>query len=741
MPPPKLPPADSRRTKFPVAEYPPPELPPAENQHKNPVKAEDQCKKLREDGPTKTTPAENPATGGNLLKETPQAENRATGPPRLEDRHTGLPREEDAENPEIRRGVCVGQQDDELQRFLICYGPTRVPCWIRAENGKTIEKIHFHSSITIYSDQVTLGSGVWPCFEQPQDIVTIVETVLTARRAIEPGRQLHAHLCIKGLGSDTKLATKLVHLYCSCNYLSNAHLLFDRIPKSNLFLWNVLIRGYAWNGPFDVAISLYYQMVDFGLAPDNFTFPFVLKACSALSAVDVGRNIHDHVKRTGWETDIFVGAALIDMYAKCGCVGSSRQVFDKIEVRDVVLWNSMLAAYSQNGHPEECLDLCSEMASMGLRPTVATLVTAISASADIAGFPQGRELHGFSWRQGFDSQDKVKTALVDMYAKSGHVKVARNLFERLMEKRSVSWNAMITGYAMHGHATEALELFRKMTGEARPDHITFVGVLSACNHGGLLDEGQKSFDSMIKDYRIEPTVQHYTCMVDLLGHCGRLDEAYNLIMQMRVIPDSGVWGALLNSCKIHGNVELGECALERLIELEPEDAGNYVILSNIYAQAGKWEGVAKLRQLMTEKGLQKSIACSWIEVKNKVHTFLVEDTSHPISNEIYAELEKVEGLIREAGYVPNTTPVFHDVEDDEKTTMVSRHSERLAIAFGLISTPPGTKLLITKNLRVCEDCHVAIKFISRVTQREITFRDVNRYHHFKDGMCSCGDHW
>ncbi|CAL5439760.1 unnamed protein product [Camellia sinensis] len=573
----------------------------------------------------------------------------------------------------------------------------------------------------------------------PIDTKSVLQSCI-ARRALEPGRQLHAHLCLTGLGHDTNLATKLVNLYCVCDSLCNAHHLFDRIPKNNIFLWNVLIRGYAWNGPYQVAISLYYQMLDYGIVPDNFTFPFVLKACSALSAIDVGRDVHEHVIRTRWETDVFVGAALIDMYAKCGCVGDSRRVFDTIHVRDVVLWNSMLAAYSQNGCPEECLSLCGEMASNSVRPTVATLVTAISSSADIAALPQGRELHGFSWRHGFEIQDKVKTALVDMYAKSGSVKVARNLFERLMEKRIVSWNAMITGYAMHGHTTKALDLFKQMTGETWPDHITFVGVLSACNHGGLLDEGKEFFESMMRDYRIEPTVQHYTCMVDLLGHCGRLDEAYDLILQMRVIPDSGIWGALLNSCKIHGNVELGELALERLIELEPDDAGNYVILSNIYAQAGKWEGVAKLRKLMTDRGLKKSIACSWIEVKNKVHAFLSGDTSHPMSDEIYAELERVGGLMAEAGYVPNTAPVFHDVDDDEKTRMVCSHSERLAIAFGLISTPPGTKLLVTKNLRVCEDCHVAIKFISKITQRELIIRDVNRYHHFKDGVCSCGDY-
>ncbi|KAI3806868.1 hypothetical protein L1987_22785 [Smallanthus sonchifolius] len=591
---------------------------------------------------------------------------------------------------------------------------------------------HSHTPPTTHNRHLTNRS--------PLDYQSILKTFI-ARRAIQPGRQLHAHLCVIGFGYDTILGTKLVDLYCSCNYLSNAHQLFDKMPKQNVFLWNVLIRAYAWNGPYNAAVSLYYKMIDYGIVPDNFTFPFVLKACSNLSAIDVGRDVHEHVVRTGWERDVFVGAALVDMYAKCGHVGSARQMFDKMLERDVVMWNSMLAAYAQNGHPEDCLVLCGEMAARKVRPTVATLVTAISSAADMAALPQGRELHGYGWRQGFEVQDKVKTALVDMYAKSGLVKVARKLFDMLMEKRAVSWNAMIIGYAMHGYAMEALDLFKKMTCETHPDHITFVGVLSACNHGGLLNKGKELFDLMICEYKITPTVQHYSSMVDLIGHYGRLEEAYNMIKNMTIRPDSGIWGALLNSCKIHGDVELGELALEKLIELEPEEAGNYVIMSNIYAQAGKWEGVAKIRELMTNKKLKKDVACSWIEVNNKVHAFLSGDTSHPMSDEIDDELRRVEKLMNEAGYVPNTAPVFHDVDDDEKMKMVCRHSERLAIAYGLISTRPKSKLLITKNLRVCEDCHVAIKFISKITEREIVFRDVNRYHHFKDGLCSCGDYW
>lgn len=484
-------------------------------------------------------------------------------------------------------------------------------------------------------------------------------------------------------------------------------------------------------------------MIDYGLEPDNFTLPFVLKACSALSALETGREVHELAIKLRWESDVFVGAGLIDMYAKCGCVDDARDVFDRIPVRDAVLWNSMIAAYAQNGLPGEALCLCREMVVSGFGPTIATLVSVISAAADVAALPRGRELHGFGWRRGFESHDKLKIALVDMYAKSGSLRVARVLFEQLKDRSLISWNAMICGYGMHGHADEALTLFHTMRAEGQilPDHITFVGVLSACNHGGLMEEGKRFFYLMVSNYSIKPTVQHYTCLIDLLGHSGELDEAYKLIQEMSMKPDSGVWGALLNGCKIHRNVELGELALQKLIELEPNDAGNYVLLSNIYAQAGKWEEAAKVRKRMTDRGLKKSIACSWIEIKSKIHAFLVGDLSHPRSEEIYEELERLEGLMQEAGYVPDTEPVFHDVGDDEKRNMVRSHSERLAIAFGLISTPPGTRLIVTKNLRVCEDCHVAIKYISRIVRREIVIRDVNRYHHFKDGECSCRDYW
>jgi pentatricopeptide repeat protein len=310
------------------------------------------------------------------------------------------------------------------------------------------------------------------------------------------------------------------------------------------------------------------------------------------------------------------------------------------------------------------------------------------------------------------------------------------------ERDVVSWNTMIAGYGMHGQGEDALGLFSKMQQTCiNPDSITFVCVLSACSHTGLLEEGWEYFYCMSRDYCITPKMQHYACMIDLLGRAGCLKDAQDFIEKMPYKPSASVWGSLLGACRVHNNIQVGEYVAERLFDLDPEKAGYYVLLSNIYAAAGRWDDVSKVRTMMKDRGIKKMPGCSLVEVKNKVHAFNVGDKSHPQSEKIYAMLNSLAKQMEEAGYIPDTNFVLHDVEEEVKEHMLYSHSEKLAIAFGLINTSPGTTIRITKNLRVCGDCHNATKFISKIVRREIIVRDANRFHHFKDGSCSCRDYW
>eukprot|EP01018_Ginkgo_biloba_P018427 Gb_38158 [translate_table: standard] len=554
---------------------------------------------------------------------------------------------------------------------------------------------------------------------------------------------LHANMLKNGQNQNVFLLNKLVSMYATCGAMDCARLIFDRIHQRNAFLWNVMIRGYASNGVCKEALGLYYEMQQAGIQPDKFTFPFVLQACASLTALHEGKEIHDDIIRTGLESNVFVGSALVDMYAKCGSIELARQVFDKMFDRNVVSWNALIAGYSKNGPVNEALNLLSEMQLQGsIKPDMVTMVSVLSPCAQLSALQQGKQIHGYIIRSGFESISVVGNALIDMYAKCGSVDIARKVFDKMPDRNVISWNSMIAGYGLHGLGEHALALFSQLQEHGmKPDPITFVSVLSACSHAGLVDDGCRCFHNMIHDYGITPRVEHYACMVDLLGRSGLLDEAYMFVKRMPLEPSASVWGSLLSACKIHRNSVIAEHVAERLFELEPENAGSYVMLSNIYAEDGRWDDVAKVRKMMKDRGLKKNPGCSLIEVNNRVHAFLAGDRLHPQSETIYTTLEVLAGQMKEAGYVPNIEVVVQDVEEEVKEHMLCSHSEKLAIAFGLISTSPGTPIRVMKNLRVCGDCHSATKFISKIVRREIVVRDVNRFHHFKDGSCSCGNYW
>ncbi|XP_038682607.1 putative pentatricopeptide repeat-containing protein At3g49142 [Tripterygium wilfordii] len=614
-------------------------------------------------------------------------------------------------------------------------------------------------------------------YPDPGYYAPIFQFLTGLHKYLKIGRQVHGHMALRGFQPNSFLASKMVAMYASSGDLDSAVAMFERIPNPSVLLCNSIVRAYAKYGCDNKALHVYYKMHCNGLMGDNFTIPFVLKSCADLSSVGMGRCVHGQSLRVGLEFDLYVGTSLIDMYVKCGEISDAHKLFDRMCVRDVSAWNALIAGYmregsicvaedlfrrmacknivswtamisgyAQNGFADQALCLFDEMVKddSEVKPNWVTIMSVLPACAHSAALERGRRVHNFARQIGLNSNCQVQTALVAMYAKCGSMVDSRHCFDRIpkSERNLISWNTMITAYASHGCGMESVSTFEEMVRAGiQPDAVTFTALLSSCSHAGLTDVGLKYFDCMRTLYSVEPRHEHYACVVDLLGRSGRLAEAMELINRMPMQAGPSIWGALLSACRSHRNLDIAEMAAKKLFVLEPDTSGNYVILSNMYAEAGMLEQVDNMRALLKRHGVKKNPGCSWIEINGKAHFFLGGDTSHPQAGEIYMFLEALPEKIKSAGYVPNTSFVFHDVSEEEKQHSLNTHSEKLAIAFGLLNTGPGVVLRVTKNLRICGDCHSATKFISKIYEREIIVRDVNRFHCFKLGACSCGDYW
>eukprot|EP01018_Ginkgo_biloba_P022394 Gb_02038 [translate_table: standard] len=599
-----------------------------------------------------------------------------------------------------------------------------------AQNGHGVEAVKLFNQIQpagIKPNRVTIAS---------------VLSVCANLEDLQQGKDIHDYIIRNEFEDDVVVRNALVAMYAKCGSTKDACQVFDSTSQRDLVSWNTMIACFAQNGYCNEAIKLFYEMQLADAAPNEITITSVLPACASLASLKRGMEIHGHIVRRGFESDVGVGSTLIDMYAKCRNMESAQQVFGNMFQRDVITWNAMIAGYALNGHCGMALKLIHEMQMADMKPNPITIASVLPACGYVATLQQGKEIHNFIVRTEFELDIFVGSALVDMYAKCGSIKDARKVFDQMSERDVVSWTAMISGYAIHGHGEDALILFCQLQHEGlKPDQITFTAVLSACSHAGLVDEGWQYFHSISQDYGMTPSVEHYACMVDLLGRSGHLDAAHNFIKSMPLEPNASVWGALLGACRVCCNIELGEQVAEYLFELEPDNTGNYMLLSNTYATGGRWDGVEKMRLMIKDKGLKRRPGCSWIQVNNRIHMFLVGDRSHPQTDKIYATLQRLASQMREAGYMPDTNFVLHDVEEEKKEHILCSHSEKLAIAFGLMSTYSGTPIRITKNLRVCGDCHTATKLISKLVGREIIVRDAKRFHHFRDGLCSCRDYW
>ncbi|KAG8367324.1 hypothetical protein BUALT_Bualt16G0060400 [Buddleja alternifolia] len=514
------------------------------------------------------------------------------------------------------------------------------------------------------------------------------------------GVSVHSLVVKVGFDCDVFVKTGLVGFYAKLENLEDAHKAFDDIPEKNVVSWTSIMSGYIGVGKFKQAIDLFRKSLEMGLRPDSYTLVRVLSACSRLGDLGSGEWIHKYVVDIGMGRNVFVNTALVDMYAKCASMEKARAVFEEMLERDIVTWGTMIQGYASNGLPKEALEMFNGMQKQNLKPDCYVMVGVLSACARLGALELGEWASSMMDMNEFTSNPVMGTALVDMYAKCGKMDVAWEVFKVMKVKDLIIFNAVICGLAMTGHVKAAFSCFGLVEKcGLKPDDNTFLGLLCGCTHAGLVDDGRCYFYGMSLFYSLAPTIEHYGSLVDLLARAGLLDEAHEIILSMPMKANSIVWGALLGGCRLHKDTQLAEHVLKQLIELEPWNSGNYVLLSNIYSANQKWDESENIRSIMNEKGITKVRGYSWIEIDGVVHEFLVGDTYHPMSDKIYAKLVDVAKELRAEGYVPTTEFVLFDIEEEEKEHFLGCHSEKLALAFGLISTKENAVIRIVKNLR------------------------------------------
>jgi pentatricopeptide repeat protein len=613
-------------------------------------------------------------------------------------------------------------------------------------------------------------------------------------KTIQELKQLHAIFIKTNKAHDPTVSTELLKLTATSDFRDPIYALslFDQMSQPNCFAWNTVIRAFSDSSSSNAnnALLIFCQMMYDGVVePNSFTFPSVLKACSVVAGLEEGKQVHGLVVKFGFVDDEFVVSNLLRMYVLCGSIedasvlfhknvgdlsseirvrdkrrqegnvvlcnvmidgyvrigkiDAARELFDEMQQKSVVSWNAMISGYAQNGFFKEAVDLFHRMMEMGdVSPNRVTLVSVLPAISRLGALELGKWVHLYAERNGVRIDEVLGSALIDMYAKCGNIEKAIQVFKRLSKTNVIAWNAMIGGLAMHGKAKDVLDYFSRMERSGvSPSDVTYIAILSACSHAGLVEKGRSIFNDMVNRAGLQPRIEHYGCMVDLLGRAGYLEEAEELITNMPIKPDDVIWKALLGACKLHKNVEIGRRAAEVLMKLAPHDSGAYVALSNLYASSGNWDGVAEVRMMMKELDIRKDPGCSWIEIDGVIHEFLVEDDSHPRAKEIHSMLKEISNKLSLVGHIQDTTQVLLKMDEEHKESLLHYHSEKIAVAFGLISTSPKTPLQIVKNLRICEDCHSSMKLISKVYQRRIIIRDRKRFHHFENGSCSCMDYW
>ncbi|CAL5206971.1 unnamed protein product [Lathyrus oleraceus] len=595
----------------------------------------------------------------------------------------------------------------------------------------------------LYSDALNYFRDMQDSGQKP-DQVSVINMIAASGRAgnLLTGMEVHAYAIRNGIDSNMHIGNTLIDMYGKCYCVKYMGKAFEYMPEKDLVSWTTIIAGYAQNECHLEAFNLLRRVHIERMDVDPMMIGSILMACGGLKSEKLIKEIHGYVLRKGL-ADILIQNAIVNVYGEVTLIDYARHMFESINSKDIVSWTSMITCCVHNGLPIEALELFHSLKKTNIEPDSITFVSILSAAAALSSLKKGKEIHGFLIRKGLFLEGAIANSLVDMYARCGTVENARNIFNYVKQRDLILWTSMINANGMHGYGKDAIDLFNKMVYEnVLPDHITFLALLYACSHSGLVVEGKRLFEKMKYEYQLEPWPEHYACLVDLLGRSNSLEEAHHFVKNMPIEPSAEVWCALLGACRIHSNKELGEVVAKKLLQLNTENSGNYVLVSNTFAADGRWNDVEEVRLRMKGVGLKKKPGCSWIEVENKIHTFMARDKSHPQRDEIYLKLDQFTKVLKEkGGYGAQTKLVLHDVCEEEKTQILYGHSERLALGYGLLITPKGTSLRITKNLRICDDCHTFFKIASEVSQRTLVVRDASRFHHFERGLCSCGDFW
>ncbi|KAI5065700.1 hypothetical protein GOP47_0020395 [Adiantum capillus-veneris] len=546
---------------------------------------------------------------------------------------------------------------------------------------------------------------------------------------IERATFIYSQIVKEGLELNPSLSNSLLRLYANCGSLMDVDRLFLRLQDPDVVSWSILMGSCNQRGLTEEAYKVFEDMKCNQMELDEAAYVCILQTCSKGVASEQIKEIHNLILNDGLELNPRVGNTIVDMYAKIGNFQDALSVFDRLPQRDVVTWNALISGYSHHGCHQQALSLFESLRQGGVEPNEVTFVCIFKSCAQTSAFNKGKQAHSLFLKRGFELDAFSGSALIDMYMSCGSLEDAQAVFKYSPKEYIAPWNALLAGYAQHNQYEHALECFSDLCSSGlQPDDVTFMCLLSACSHAGQVDQGVHHF-KLMRERRIAISIEYYNLMVGLFCHAGCFQEAEEMLECLPIMSNVVGWTSLLAACRRIGNVEVGQrCfkVMNLLDGLDTIDTGYHSLMVSIYKKAGLWEDAEKVEELRKGARIWKKPAKSYIEVDDIVHEFTVADDKHPRNCEIHAKLKSLSSQMKQDGYAPELDPAFS-------------HSEKIAIAFGLLSQPTGSTIRIVKNLRVCDDCHDAAKLISKIELREICIKDSYHVHRFSDGSCSCKD--